>query len=71
MTGYMLDKPEQIQRFRLYVMLGGLKLEIQGIKMRGGSCYAMAKREFGFKGNKIKVYNQLAQMLGKPTWEGV
>jgi hypothetical protein len=63
----MLDTPEQIKLYRYFVMLSGLKLEIQGIKMRGGSCYAIIKREFGFKGNKTKVYNQLAEVLGKPT----
>jgi hypothetical protein len=67
MSGYMLDTPEQIQHYRLFVMLRGLELEIAGLKMRGGSCYAMAKREFGFKGNKTKVYNQLATLLNKPT----
>jgi len=67
MSGYMLDTPEQIKLYRYFVMLSGLKLEIQGIKMRGGSCYAIIKREFGFKGNKTKVYNQLAEVLGKPT----
>lgn len=67
MSGYMLDTPEQIKLYRYFVMLSGLKLEIAGIKMRGGSCYAMVKREFNFKGNKTKVYNQLAEVLGKPT----
>ena len=63
----MLDTPEQIQHYRYFVMLSGLKLEIAGLKMRGGSCYAIIKREFGFKGNKTAVYNQLAEVLGKPT----
>ena len=67
MSGYMLDTPEQIKMYRYFVMLSGLKLEIAGLKMRGGSCYAMAKREFGFKGNKTKVYNQLVTLLNKPT----
>lgn len=67
MSGYMLDTPEQIKMYRYFVMLSGLKLEIAGLKMRGGSCYAIVKREFGFKGNKTTVYNQLATMLGKPT----
>jgi hypothetical protein len=53
--------------YRYFVMLSGLKLEVSGLKMRGGSCYAMVKREFGFKGNKTAVYNQLATILGKPT----
>jgi hypothetical protein len=29
--------------------------------------YALAKKELGIKGSKNAVYNQLAEMLGKPT----
>jgi uncharacterized protein (DUF2141 family) len=42
------------------VMAAGLKLEIKGIRSsRGRTCYALAKSEFGFKGNKTKVLEQL------------
>jgi uncharacterized protein (DUF2141 family) len=42
------------------VMASGLKLEIQGLRYsRGRTCYALAKSEFGFKGNKAKVLTQL------------
>lgn len=61
----ILDTPEQIKFFRTCVIFRGLGAEIKGLKMSRGSCYAMAKREFGFKGNKVSVYNQLADLLGK------
>ena len=49
-----------IPLYRLMVMASGLKLEIKGLRFsRGRTCYALAKSEFGFKGNKAKVLAQL------------
>ena len=49
-----------IPLYRLMVMAQGLKLEIKGLRFsRGRTCYALAKSEFGFKGNKAKVLAQL------------
>lgn len=56
--------PEGIPLLRLVTMLRGLGLELKGIRMcRGISCYALAKKEFGLKGNKAKVYAQLAEIV--------
>ena len=51
---------EHIPLYRLMVMASGLKLEIKGLRLsRGRTCYALAKSELGFKGNKAKVLAQL------------
>ena len=51
---------EHIPLYRLMVMAQGLGLEIEGLRIsRGRTCYAIAKSEFGFKGNKTKVLAQL------------
>ena len=64
----MLTNPTQIATFRYCTMLRGLGLEIKGLKMsRGMSMYALIKKELGLKGTKTAVYNDLANMLGKPT----
>jgi hypothetical protein len=64
----MLTNPAQIATFRYCAMLRGLGLEIKGMKMsRGMTMYALIKKELGLKGNKTDVYNELANMLGKPT----
>lgn len=64
----MLTNPAQINQFRYLTILRGLGLEIKGLKMsRGMSMYALIKKELGLKGTKTAVYNELAQMLGKPT----
>jgi uncharacterized protein (DUF2141 family) len=56
----ILDTPQQINAFRLRTLARGLKMEIHGLKMsRGQSCYSIVKSEFGFKGNKQSVLDQL------------
>jgi hypothetical protein len=63
---HILDTPEQIENFRHFTILQGLELELLGMKMsRGRSCYAIAKQEFCLKGNKQKVRDQLAKILGR------
>jgi hypothetical protein len=49
-------------------MLRGLGLEIKGLKCsKGMTMYSLIKKELGLKGTKTAVYNDLANMLGKPT----
>ncbi len=62
--GSMMITGEHIPFYRLLVMRQGLQLEIKGIRMsRGRTCYAMAKSEFGFKGNREKVLAQLEDYI--------
>ena len=64
----MLTNPAQIHAFRYMTILRGLGLEIKGLKVsRGMTMYSLIKKELGLKGTKTEVYNELAQMLGKPT----
>lgn len=53
----------QIPAFRAKVLLSALKLECLGMKRNGPSVYAMVKKEYGLKGNKQAVYDQLAAIL--------
>lgn len=53
----------QIDRFRSRVLLSALKLEIKGMQRRGPSAYSIIKREYGLKGSKQSVYNQLSSIL--------
>jgi len=64
----MITNPAQIHAFRYMTILRGLGLEIKGLKVsRGMTMYSLIKKELGLKGTKTEVYNELAQMLGKPT----
>ena len=50
------------QDFELYALLrlkSALKLECAGMKHSKGSVYAKVKKDFGFKGNKQSVFEQL------------
>ena len=51
--------------YRLLTLRSALELEILGMKRRGRSVYAIIKQEFGFKGNKQKVYNQIDAYIKK------
>jgi len=54
---------ENIDTFRMISLKGALKLEILGMKRRGQSAYAIVKLEYGLKGNKQKVYDQLCVLV--------
>ena len=59
----IVDTPEKIEAFRLLALRGALKLELIGLKKRGRSAYSIIKSEFGFKGNKRKVFNLYTRWL--------
>ena len=49
-------------RVRIAVLVGALKLEGLGMKRRGRSVYAIVKDEFGLRGNKRRVLEQLQEI---------
>jgi hypothetical protein len=53
------DNPQTIALFRMKTLRGALKLETLGMKRNGRSVYSIVKEEFGFKGSKQKVLEQL------------
>ena len=55
----MIDTPEGIAAFRHLQVYYALKLELSGLRHSRGSIYALVKREYGFKGNKQRVFDQL------------
>jgi len=71
MESIIIDTPEGIDRYRILALKGSLKLECVGMKRRGRSAYSMVKEEFGFKGNKKKVLEQLEKMIAElPPLQG-
>jgi len=66
MQGFILDRPEQIHRFRLHTLKMGLQAELKGMRLtRGRSCYSIIKKEFGLKGNKEKVLREFTKLIGE------
>jgi len=62
----ILDRKDQIAMARVLTLRQGLKLEVRGMRMsRGRTCYSIVKEEFGFKGSKQKVLDQLNEMLAE------
>jgi len=60
----VFDTPEKIAGVRLLTLRAALKLEVKGIQMyRGRSVYAIIKKEFGLKGSKQSVLDQLTAIL--------
>lgn len=61
----MLNTPEQIQLYRLAVLIQRLKIEIVGLKFRGPTTYMVIKKEFGLTGSKQIVLAQLENIYQK------
>lgn len=59
----VFDTPEQIDMFRFLSLKSALKLECLGMKRRGQSAYAIIKAEYGFKGNKKSVLEQMEKII--------
>mgnify|MGYP003129690362 CR=1 FL=1 len=54
--------------FQLIQWKHALKLEMFGMKSRGGSVYARIKKTFGWSGNREKIYEKLCDFLDKEDW---
>ena len=62
--GTLIATPDGINKVRLLTLKSALKLEILGMNRRGRSVYSIVKQEFGFKGSKAKVLQQLENVIG-------
>lgn len=63
-TGTVITGEKNIKAYRTLVLQKSLRLEIIGLKHSSGkSVYAIVKREFGFKGSKRKVHDQLCDYI--------
>jgi hypothetical protein len=59
----VLDTPEKIDMFRFLSLRSALKLECLGMRRGGQTAYSIAKAEYGFKGNKKSVLQQMEQII--------
>lgn len=58
----MVIQGDQIGLARLMTLKKMLKLEVRGMKRAGRSAYSIIKSEYGFRGSKQKVLDQLESM---------
>lgn len=61
--GGTLITGKEIDSYRICALRGALKLEIAGMRRRGPSAYSIIKKEFGFKGSKTRVLEQLTNYI--------
>ena len=62
----MINKPGiDVEFYRLLTLRSALSLEMLGMKNSRRSAYAIIKEEFGFKGNKQKVFDQIDKLIKK------
>ena len=60
----IIDKPEQIDLYRMLVLEKMLRLEILGLKMsRGKTAYSAIKEEYNLKGSKQRVWDTFKLMI--------
>lgn len=59
----VISKPQDINRFHMLILKSSLKLEINGMKRKGRSAYAIIKEEFNLKGNRENVLKQFEEIL--------
>ena len=63
-TAIVADTAQTINAYRILALKASLKLEARGMRhSRGFSAYATAKREFGLKGDRMSVLNQLEKIV--------
>ena len=63
LSNKIMDIEDEVNAYRLCALRSALKLEILGMRKRGQSAYSIIKQEFGFKGNKQKVLEQLQSKI--------
>ena len=61
----VIEQPNEIAMWRLCALKAALKLEVLGMKRRGRSVYMIVKEEFGFKGSKARVLEQLEEVINQ------
>ena len=62
----IIDRPEQIELYRMHVLEKMLRLEILGLKMtKNGqpTAYSVIKNEYNLKGNRQKVWDTFKEMI--------
>lgn len=61
--GFIADTPEGIAFVQLCARRGALRLEVAGMTRRGRSAYSICKSEYGLKGSKASVLEQLNAII--------
>jgi hypothetical protein len=61
-------RPDGIPTFRLMTLQKAIELEAKGLRKRGPSALTIVKREYGLKGSRQRVLDQLEEMISLDIW---
>lgn len=59
----MIQGRDAVDDVRILTLRSMLKLEVKGLRRRGRSAYSIVKAEFGFKGSREQVLEQLNKYI--------
>jgi len=62
---------DSIPVYRMLVIRGALRLELAGMKSRGGSVFALVKREFGLRGTRAAVFAAFEALVAEATGRAI
>ena len=62
---YSFRQMDEMLLMKAHTLLMGLKVEMMGARLtnKGRTCYAKITDEYGLKGNRQSVYEQLAEII--------
>jgi hypothetical protein len=63
MNAVIIEGAEGIKFAQMAARRGALRLEIAGMKLRGRSAYSICKSEYGLKGSREKVLEQMTELI--------
>lgn len=68
-TGTITMGPDGFAGYRILTIKMGMELEMKGERLTRGapSCFTIARREFGLRGNKPAIYRVFCAMHGLET----
>lgn len=61
----VIDGEDKVRLTRILALRSACKLELLGMTRRGRSATAIVRQEFGFKGSKQKVLDQLNEWIAE------
>jgi hypothetical protein len=61
----IMDGSEAIEVYRIATIISGMRLEMLGMKLsrKAPSCFTIARKQYGLKGNKASLFAQMQQVL--------
>lgn len=63
--GFCVSGEEGMKLYRMATILQGMYLELKGMRLtrKAPSCFTIARREFGLKGNRLALIQQFSKLV--------